>query len=215
MNIGQKLLELRKSKQLSQEEVANQLNVTRQTVSKWETNQSVPDFDKILPICNLYGISANELLSGVKDEKDTNEDIEKDEKNQNNEIKREKRAKGIGISIMIYFIEVVWIIIAIPVFMIDPIVSTAIFLLICGVATYLLVYTCIVYKKERTEHEEKISKIQKQINEILSIIFLVIYMFISFITMAWHITWIIWIVYALIEEIIKLIFMLRSDNNEK
>ena len=64
MNLGEKLFELRKEKNLSQEVVAEKLNVTRQTVSKWETNQSTPDFDKILPICELYGISTEELLKG-------------------------------------------------------------------------------------------------------------------------------------------------------
>ena len=66
MNIGEKLYELRKGKNLSQEEVAEKLNVTRQTVSKWETNQSSPDFDKILPICELFEISTEELITGKK-----------------------------------------------------------------------------------------------------------------------------------------------------
>ena len=48
--IGEKLLELRKKKGLSQEEVAQELNVSRQTISKWETDQSTPDFDKIIPL---------------------------------------------------------------------------------------------------------------------------------------------------------------------
>ena len=61
-NLGERLLELRKDKRLSQEEVAEKLNVTRQTVSKWETNQSMPDFDKIVPLCELYGITPNELF---------------------------------------------------------------------------------------------------------------------------------------------------------
>ena len=52
MNLGETLLKLRKQKGLSQEEVADKLNVTRQTISKWETNQSMPDFDKIVPICH-------------------------------------------------------------------------------------------------------------------------------------------------------------------
>ena len=47
MSLGQRLIELRKEKKLSREEVAGKLNVTRQTVSKWETDQSTPDFDKI------------------------------------------------------------------------------------------------------------------------------------------------------------------------
>ena len=51
MTIGERLLKLRKERNLSQEEFANVLNVSRQTVSKWETDQSTPDFDKIIPIC--------------------------------------------------------------------------------------------------------------------------------------------------------------------
>ena len=66
MSLGQRLIELRKEKKLSQEEVAGKLNVTRQTVSKWETDQSTPDFDKILPLCELYGISTEELITGKK-----------------------------------------------------------------------------------------------------------------------------------------------------
>ena len=216
MSIGQKLFDLRKSKQLSQEEVANILNVTRQTVSKWETDTSLPEFDKIIPICELYEISADELLSGNKSQENqkeetvtTNTTIKED-----NDFKKVKRAKGIGISVLIYFIAVAWIMITIPVFKMDPIVSSAVFLLISGIATCLIIYTNIVYKKEKTEKEEKESKLQKQICEILSIVVLIIYLFVSFITMAWHITWILWVVYGLMEEIIKLIFMLRSNNNE-
>ena len=66
LNIGEKLFELRKEKNLSQEEVADKLNVSRQTISKWETNQSTPDFDKIIPICELFEISTEELLTGKK-----------------------------------------------------------------------------------------------------------------------------------------------------
>lgn len=215
MSIGQRLLDLRKSKQLSQEEVANRLNVTRQTVSKWETDQSMPDFDKIIPICELYGISADELLSGTKNEK-----VEKEEQveSKTEDIKKEKRAKGIGISVLIYFVAIAWIMTSIPAFRLDPIVSSAIFLLICGVATCLIIYTCIVYKKDRKEIEEEEKEkntVQKQITEILAMIVLIIYLFISFTTMAWHITWILWVVYGLVEEIIKLVFILRSNKNEK
>ena len=68
MSIGGKLYDLRKKKGLSQEEVADKLNVSRQTVSKWETDQSMPDFDKIVPICELYSITTDELLLGSKKE---------------------------------------------------------------------------------------------------------------------------------------------------
>lgn len=71
MKLGKTLLELRKSKKLSQEDVASILKVSRQTISKWETDQSIPDLDKILPICNLYDIDADELLNGKKKEETT------------------------------------------------------------------------------------------------------------------------------------------------
>ena len=71
MNLGERLFELRKAKSLTQDEVAEKLNVTRQTVSKWETNQSTPDFDKIVPISELFEIGVEELLTGKKEEKQT------------------------------------------------------------------------------------------------------------------------------------------------
>lgn len=210
MNIGEKLLDLRKSKQLSQEEVADKLNVTRQTISKWETNQSTPDFDKIAPLCELYEISADELLTGKKAL-----DEEVLQVNDNENLIKSKKAKGIGLGILLYFVAIAWIMITIPVFNMNPIVSTAIFLIICGMGTCLIVYTCIVYKNKKTKEEEKTSKLVKQINNIISMIILIIYLLLSFATMAWHITWILWIVYGLIEEIVKLIFMLRSNKNEE
>ena len=211
MSIGEKLLELRKKKGLSQEEVAYQLNVTRQTISKWETDQSTPDFDKIAPLCELYEISADELLTG----KINTSEVLENNTFEEEKVRKNNKAKGISASILIYFLAVVWIMISIPVFFINPILASAIFLLICGIATYIMVYTCIVYKKKKTEVEEKVSKLEKQINHIISIIVLIIYLLISFTTMAWHITWMIWIIYGLIAEIIKLIFMLRGSNYEK
>ena len=203
MNLGENLFNLRKEKGLSQEEVAEKLNVTRQTVSKWETNQSTPDFDKIIPICELYGITTEELLQGKRFEKSFNE-------MSTNDIKR-KRAAGIGIGVLIYFISIVWIMISIPVFRINPVLASAIFLLICGVATFVMIYTCIVYKNEKKEEQQKEYKLRKQIEDILSIFFVIIYLAVSFLTMAWHITWVLFLIYGLICEILKLIFMLKEN----
>ena len=62
MNFGNKLYELRKGKGLSQEELANQLEVTRQTVSKWELGDSTPDLDKLVFLAELFEISLDELV---------------------------------------------------------------------------------------------------------------------------------------------------------
>ena len=214
MNLGERLLNLRKAKHLSQEEVADKLNVTRQTVSKWETDQSIPDFDKIAPLCKLYGITADELLTGEK----TQNDIEESLSSPNNEVNKSKRAKGIGISILLYFISVIWIMLAIPILMMNPIVASAIFLIIIGVATAYIVYTCTMFKVDKTKEEDKKSKknkLYKRIEDICALIILIIYLLISFITFAWHITWIIWIIYALIMEIIKLVLTLKGDYDEE
>lgn len=216
MSLGQRLIELRKEKKLSQEEVAGKLNVTRQTVSKWETDQSTPDFDKILPLCELYGISTEELITGkkvvIQEEKQekTKEEIISDTPE-----KKSKRVKSLVIGILIYFVAISWIMVSIPVIKMNPIASSAIFLLICGIATCLIVYTQIMYKKEKTEKEKEKSKLYKQIEDIVAIITTIIYLIISFSTMAWHITWIIWLVYALVMEIVKLIISMKGDQNEE
>ena len=216
MNIGEKLLELRKAKHLSQEEVADRLNVSRQTVSKWETDQSMPDFDKIAPLCELYQISADELLMMENSEKKENVKEESQSVNDAyNERNRRKKAIGISFSVLTYFIAIAWIMIAIPVYKMDPVLSSAIFLLICGIATFIVVYTCVMYRKRKEKQEDKRSTLEKQIDSVLSMIILVIYLLISFMTMAWHITWILWVVYGLLVEIIKLLFLLGGRDNEK
>ena len=93
MNFGEKLFELRKEKKLSQEEVADRLNVSRQTVSKWETNQSVPDFDKIMPLCELFEIGVEELLTGKKPEEPENSEKEESIKLPTREEIRRKSAE--------------------------------------------------------------------------------------------------------------------------
>ena len=62
MEFGNKLYELRKEKGLSQEELANHLEVTRQTVSKWELGDSTPDLDKLVLLAELFEISLDELV---------------------------------------------------------------------------------------------------------------------------------------------------------
>ena len=62
MEFGNKLYELRKKKGLSQEELASRLEVTRQTVSKWELGDSTPDLDKLVLLAELFEISLDELV---------------------------------------------------------------------------------------------------------------------------------------------------------
>ena len=62
MILADKIMNLRKKAGWSQEELANQLNVTRQSVSKWESAQSIPDLDKVIQLSRIFEVSTDYLL---------------------------------------------------------------------------------------------------------------------------------------------------------
>ncbi len=64
MEFNNKLYDLRKQKGFSQEELANRLNVSRQTISKWEVGESTPDMEKLVAISDLFEVSLDELVKG-------------------------------------------------------------------------------------------------------------------------------------------------------
>ena len=71
MILADKIIALRKKAGWSQEELAQQLGVTRQSVSKWEGAQSIPDLDKILQMSRIFGVSTDYLLKDEQDETDS------------------------------------------------------------------------------------------------------------------------------------------------
>jgi len=62
MTLGEKIVNLRLNIGLSQEELAEKVNVSRQSVSKWEMNQALPQIDKVLMLCELFNVSTDALL---------------------------------------------------------------------------------------------------------------------------------------------------------
>ena len=66
MNFNEKLISLRKKAGLSQEELGYKLNVTRQTISKWELAQSTPEMDKLIELSKIFEISLDELTNQDK-----------------------------------------------------------------------------------------------------------------------------------------------------
>lgn len=65
MNFNEKLIELRKSKGLSQDELGNALGVSRQTISKWELAQSYPDFQRLVLLSDYFGLSLDALVKDI------------------------------------------------------------------------------------------------------------------------------------------------------
>ncbi len=62
MNIGEKIYKLRNQHNLSQGDMAEKLGVSRQSISKWENNNSTPDLDKIIKLAEIFGISVDDLV---------------------------------------------------------------------------------------------------------------------------------------------------------
>ena len=62
--IGQRILELRKQNGMSQEQLAEKLQVTRQTISKWESDKSIPDVTILITLSEIFGVSLDFLIAG-------------------------------------------------------------------------------------------------------------------------------------------------------
>jgi len=207
MAIGNRLYNLRKEKNISQEELANALDVSRQTISKWETGESTPDFNKICPLCEYFGITSDELLSGKQNIIEAKK-----------EDKKAKFARNLAIAVGLYIFSLVAIILCAALFD-QPIIGVSVFFTIIAVATGLIIYSSIVYGKSEKEKvkEEKEPKnvVLKGITEIIDIAGVITYLLVSFLTGAWHITWIIFIAIGLLNAIVKLIFGIKDDTKKE
>lgn len=103
MKLNEKIIKLRKEHNLSQEDLGNAINASRQAVSKWETEQTKPDIDKIKEIAKLFDVTFDYLLNDEIDEitqKETEEKVEK------TKVKKDRKIllKIIFIILMIYLL---------------------------------------------------------------------------------------------------------------
>ena len=63
MNLSENLKKIRKDNNLSQEDLAEKLGVSRQSVSKWESGLAYPEMDKVLELCKIFNLNIDELLN--------------------------------------------------------------------------------------------------------------------------------------------------------
>ena len=99
MNLGNNLFQARKRAGLSQEQVAEKLGVSRQTISKWETDESVPDIYQSKKLAKIYSLTLDELIEFDLNQKDIEEVI------KNTDEKKESKinwTKAWGKSILYY-----------------------------------------------------------------------------------------------------------------
>ena len=74
MTLGQRIQELRKGLSLSQEELGEKMGVSRQAISKWEGDQTIPELDKLIALSKLFGLTVGQLL-GVENLPESPEDV--------------------------------------------------------------------------------------------------------------------------------------------
>lgn len=68
MSIGERIVALRAERKMSQSDLAEALNVSRQSISKWETDSSVPELEKLVALCEIFGVSMDMLVRGIEAE---------------------------------------------------------------------------------------------------------------------------------------------------
>ena len=199
LNIGEKIYQLRKKKNLSQEDLASILNVSRQTISKWETGDSTPDLDKIVPLCNFFEISTDEFLKG--------RDVVYERKLSKE--KSKNKALTFSLCLIIFAIMIILTMLLDELEVSEGIIGSIIMFGITLIGVLLIYYFVSTPKEKKQDKKEKI------INKIIFLLTAIFYFAISFIWNSWAYTWIIWIIGILVMQVVKLIRMLRGKQDEE
>ena len=101
MKFGDNLRNLRKSKKMSQEKLAEKIGVSRQSISKWECGEAYPEMDNILTLCNIFHCKINDLVhEDITDIDSLGEEV----KMSIVKFKKEKQKKMKGVSKAIYIL---------------------------------------------------------------------------------------------------------------
>lgn len=103
MNFSEKLLTLRKANDLTQEQLAEKLDVSRQSVSKWESGQATPELEKIVALSTVFNVSTDYLLK-ASEINDLSVKTEMLEKQQQMMLKREQKQRQIMGCVMYSFV---------------------------------------------------------------------------------------------------------------
>lgn len=101
MSLSENLQNLRKIKNMSQEELAEKLNVSRQAVSKWESGNGFPETEKIINICEIFDCSMDELVKGK-----ITEDVKKDKNDYDAVFSKAARGISLGVGIILVGVSI-------------------------------------------------------------------------------------------------------------
>lgn len=154
MKLGEKILEMRTKANISQSDLANALNVSRQSVSKWETNSSKPELDKLMKMSEIFNISLDELVYG--DKKESGDDSEELINNKQSSTLETRKVVGsglLGIGSVVFILLLVMSEILVAIILSSPFIITGFISLIVrkhtalwnGWILYLMAYFYLRY----------------------------------------------------------------------
>lgn len=225
MTIGAKIQALRKQRGMSQEQLAEALGVSRQAVSKWEAEQSVPDIDKIIAICDYFSVTTDYIIRDadlpkteqpsepqsepIADDYYTSDIIETDGKDKTEE-SRKKSALLLAIPIMMYILSIV------PPIVFENTLGVVLMFVMIAVATGLIVYRATINSKNKNieEHKEPKNPALKAAKNCVWAVALVVYFLISFASSAWHITWLVFPIAGAISDVVAACFDLKDGDDK-
>ncbi len=109
MDLSEKIQKLRKTNGLSQEELSEQLGVTRQSISKWESNQATPELDKIVKLAEIFDTNTDYLLkpSATDDLMIKTSMLERQQKNILNQQALTRNRQFLIISVLVAFLSII------------------------------------------------------------------------------------------------------------
>lgn len=226
MTIGMKIQTLRKQRGMSQEQLAEALGVSRQAVSKWEAEQSVPDIDKIISICDYFGVTTDYILRNAELPKTEQEpepqpdtlvqnkyNTSENEAEAENEEKRKQSAHLLAIAIMLYILCVT------PVIIIQNEIGVVLMFAMIAAATGIIVYRSTLNRKNNDNEEQAGNKKNenptlKSVKSCVWAVAVIIYFVISFLSGAWYVTWLVFPITGAITDVIEACFDLKDGDNK-
>ena len=213
MTIGVKIQNLRKQKGLSQEQLAEAVGVSRQAVSKWEAEQSVPDIDKIILICDYFGVTTDYILRD--EEMSCTETVQSTNKNEEEKDMDNKKKSTLLLTVAV----MLYILCAVPIIIIPNQVGLVLLLVMVAVATGMMIFRSRLNSSDkRDENEEEPPKpenpILKAVKRCVWVLAVVVYIVISFSSGAWYITWLVFPITGAIIDVIKACFDLKDGDNK-
>lgn len=110
MSLGEMIFKLRTEKNLSQGDLAELINVSRQSISKWENNSAVPELDKLIKLSEIFAISLDELVKGETTIATTGSEIKTEVINEKQSGFPPRKIAGIILMFMAFFITILFMV---------------------------------------------------------------------------------------------------------